>query len=324
MPKIITTLTRSSLRPNTSSVLSFLPSPPVATPSGIRTIETEDPRVSIEIEPSRKVKLALHTEELEQPLRDHEEQFHKYDADARIWLNWDGERWVHPIGSSSLGYGFDSDFQGSGGILALSSFFAVTGSIQSIAPEGQHFGINAARIGGTSGNRVNAIPWNSSTHAVKFTGDGSYQWESIVRIPVLSDELGDAYRVQMGMIWFGAGAPPAGDTANTNVLNHTNALLFEYDTATSPNWIAASAASSVQSRVTSSVPVTTDWVRLRIFSDENVRFYVGSSLIATFTLVQSPTVNMHPVWRAYRTVTGSARDVYVDTFRLFGLYDVSR
>lgn len=111
-------------------------------------------------------------------------------------------------------------------------------------------------------------------------GGGNWFFETYLEVDTLSDAT-NRFRFITG---FG--------NATTNN-NDTNCVMFTYDeggtangTSASPNWQCITSTNSVRTLTTTSVPVTTNWVKLRIVinaAGTSVSFYINGSLVAFHT-----------------------------------------
>jgi hypothetical protein len=111
-------------------------------------------------------------------------------------------------------------------------------------------------------------------------GGGTWMYESYIAIEILSNAT-ERYRFITGF----------GDLA-TNA-SENNGIIFTYDegsnfngTISSPNWQCVTTNNLVRTLTTTSVPVTTSWVKLRIIVNADateVKFYIDGILVATHT-----------------------------------------
>lgn len=146
-------------------------------------------------------------------------------------------------------------------------------------------------------------------------GGGNWVFETYISVETLSNAT-DRFRFITG---FG--------NATTNA-NDTNCVMFTYDeggtangTIASANWQCITSTNSVRTLTTTSVPVTTNWVKLRIVinaAGTSASFYINGTLVAFHT------TNI-PIWISFsnprplciknsivKTVGTTSRNVWCD------------
>lgn len=120
-------------------------------------------------------------------------------------------------------------------------------------------------------------------------GGGNWLFESYIEVETLSD-ITNRFRFISGF----------GNSTTNN--NDTNGVFFTYDeggtangTTASANWQCITSTNSVRTLTTTSVPVTTNWVKLRIVinaAGTSASFYINGTLVAFHT------TNI-PVWVSF-------------------------
>ncbi len=121
--------------------------------------------------------------------------------------------------------------------------------------ESRHPGILVLETGTNPGGEVEVAlgtPAADDLSPFIFGGGAAYIGEWLVKIPTLSDGT-DTFLFAIGF----------SDTTNPFNYN-TSAAVFVYSTDISPNWITDVANASGNTQITSSIPVTTGWTKLRI------------------------------------------------------------
>lgn len=149
-------------------------------------------------------------------------------------------------------------------------------------------------------------------------GGGVIQLDWIVNIPTLSDGTDNS------IMYFGFQTTTTG-----TVSAGTDAIVFQYDHATSTNWRGLTTASSTTTVASggTNVAVDTNWTHLQMIINAaatQVDFYVDGVLIGSST-TNIPTAAMVPTVKSTKTL-GSAVELItnVDTYRLYQNMTTSR
>lgn len=176
----------------------------------------------------------------------------------------------HMIGKSYLFDDFDTAT--GAGMTGWSNFNAGTGAVQTITNgEANHPGIVAHNTGTTNTGRSGMVRSSASV----LLGGGTYVYETVVRIPVLSNAT-DEFSVRCGL-------------GDGTAADHVDGVYFEYNRASTGNyWVIKTASNSVRTSATldgtsgnPTVAVTANtWYRLRAeinAAGTSVTFYIDTA-----------------------------------------------
>jgi hypothetical protein len=210
-----------------------------------------------------------------------------YDTDLNQLCTYDGTWGDSPFYQQSLrGVRFFTDFDSSSSydnfVSLVSGVAAATGRLNNNVPNqtANQIGIAQYQTGtATTGYAMHIT--DSSANAQQFQfGGGNWMYESYIEVSTLSDAT-DRFRFVSGF----------GNVATSGV--ETIGAFFTYDeggtqngTIASPNWQCVTVNNLVRTLTTTSIPVTTNWVKLRIIVNADateVKFYIDGTLVATHT-----------------------------------------
>jgi len=190
------------------------------------------------------------------------------------------------IDKGKRGVQFFTDFDSSSAFYNLVTFLsgvaASTGRLNNNVPNQTANQIGIAQY--QTGTAITGVAMHiseNSNNAQQFQlGGGSWVFESYLEVETLSTLL-ERFRFTSG---FGNVNNAAGET---------NGVFFTYDeggtangTAASANWQCVTVANNVRTLTTTTVAVTTTWVKLRIEINADatsVSFYIDGTLVATHT-----------------------------------------
>jgi hypothetical protein len=166
--------------------------------------------------------------------------------------------------------------------------------LQSVVSGGTTIRANAIIANQTS-NQIGICTYSTSTGATNYAmhisesnnqgqqfqfGGGTWVYESYIAVENLST-ITDRFRFQTGF----------GDLATAS--NDNNGAIITYDeggvsngTIASPNWQCVTSNNGVRTLTTTSVPVTTNWVKLKIIVNAaatQITYFIDGSLVATHT-----------------------------------------
>jgi hypothetical protein len=210
-----------------------------------------------------------------------------YDTDLNQLCTYDGTWGDSPFYQQSLrGVRYFTDFDSSSSydnfVSLVSGVAAATGRLNNNVPNqtANQIGIAQYQTGtATTGYAMHIT--DSSANAQQFQfGGGNWMYESYIEVSTLSDAT-DRFRFVSGF----------GNVATSGV--ETIGAFFTYDeggtqngTIASPNWQCVTVNNLVRTLTTTSIPVTTNWVKLRIIVNADateVKFYIDGTLVATHT-----------------------------------------
>jgi len=204
-----------------------------------------------------------------------------YNSTTQLWQNTSFYNRV------MAGVQYFNDFDSSFTIDKLQSVVAGTGAATirlnaAIANQtANQIGICSYQTGtATSGYAMHVSEQNNQGQQFQF-GGGTWTYETYICVDTLSNAT-ERFRFITGF----------GDLATQAAEN--NGAFFTYDegatsngTAASPNWQCITANNGSRTQTTTSVAVTTNWVKLKIIVNAaatSVTFYVDNSLVATHVL----------------------------------------
>lgn len=248
-----------------------------------------------------------------------------FDTTAKVLLTWDGDRWIHPLGSSPIGVGLDSDCYAGTTLWTNNNNLngGSSGNVTTTFGEVDRLGLASVSTGiSSAAGRGQATFGNVAEYVVGI--DGSFLFEALIRLPDLSQAGVEEYRAQ-----FGFAGPTA---ANTSSLDLNSCVFFEYDPSTSPNWILHVSANNVRTRVVTTVPVSANWTRcMFVGSASKVDFYISAAgtlptLVGTIA-ENIPTTRSHAgllMKRIIKTAGTSNRHLVFDYFRINILWNIPR
>ena len=203
-----------------------------------------------------------------------------YNSTTQLWEN------TSFYNRSVGGVQFFTDFDSSITLTNLQSVVAGTGAATSritasIPNEtSNQIGICSYQTGTLStGYAMHISEQNAAGQQFKF-GGGNWTYETYICVDTLSNAT-ERFRFITGF----------GDLATQAAEN--NGAIFTYDegatsngAAASPNWQCVTINNGVRTLTTTSVPVTTNWVKLRIVVNANatsISYYINGTLVAFHT-----------------------------------------
>jgi hypothetical protein len=125
------------------------------------------------------------------------------------------------------------------------------------------------------------------------------------RLPALSDATNE-YIARMGI-------------GNVGGADFVEGIYFEYDRTSSTNWRYCTASTSTRTKNNSTIPVSTDWTKLKIVVNadiSSVEYFINDISVGTITTNIPATTIITPVLRMYKTAGSSMRTLKVDSYIL--------
>ena len=189
-------------------------------------------------------------------------------------------------------------------------FSASTGSAGSLTQNitgvstSRHIGIVRFRVSTLNGYAM----YTGGTNTIQF-GSATWTAETLVRLAHLSDGTDD-YIIRLGF----------GDTiTNADV---TDGAYFEYNKATSVNWLMCTANGSSYTRTATSTAVATgSWIKLKLVVNSDatlVTYYINDVSVGTVS-TNIPTSNATGLLlQSAKTLGSGQRDFYMDYARFRG------
>jgi hypothetical protein len=170
---------------------------------------------------------------------------------------------------------------------------------------GGHLGV--ARIAsGTAVASTAALAWSGALANAIVLGTGESAYVSLIRLPILATVAND-YILRIGL-------------GTSTSADHTDGVYFEYNRATSANWICKTASQSTRTSTTTSVAVAINtWIKLEWRCNSagtSVEFFINGVSVATIT-TNIPTVTGKGCGGNFQIVNVAgtlARECFIDYF----------
>lgn len=175
-----------------------------------------------------------------------------------------------------------------------------TGGVDNGVSSVSNTGIYLLSTGTTSTGRHSLYNYPS----LLFFGGGILTLTSLINIQTLSTSV-ERYK-----IWIGFGDLPvqSGDMVD--------GAYFEYDEAVSPNWRIKTSSNTIRTTETTSTPVTTGWVQLKIVATntEKIEFFINEILVGTITtnIISNNGRSTGIIYKIEKTNGINARNFYLD------------
>lgn len=203
---------------------------------------------------------------------------------------------------------------------------SITDKLQSVVSGGTTIRA-AAIISNQTSNQIGICTYSTTTAATHYAmhiselnsqgqqfqfGGGTWVYESYIAVETLST-ITDRFRFQTGF----------GDLSTS--ANDNNGAIIIYDeggtangTVASANWQCVTSNNGLRTLTTTSVPVTTNWVKLRIVVNADatsITYFINGSLVATHT-TNIPTYALGRRFKIkqgiFKTIGTSIRNVHCD------------
>jgi hypothetical protein len=199
-----------------------------------------------------------------------------------------------------------SDIRGTKGWLSGVANSATVGVISTVA-EAAHPGVVGLSTQSLATGRASVYSADSNG-----AGCGSFlsgtelvmRW--VVKVTTLATLGTDEFFVKIGMA----------NNVSSSTEACLNGVVFSYKATSSLNWEIVATKASVETRVTTSVPVTTGWVILeaKIEDGTMMNFYIDNQPVGSIALTSLPTsstvLGLHA--RINKTLGTSNRNLYLD------------
>lgn len=192
-------------------------------------------------------------------------------------------------GNTQSGYGWQSSSGNSG-----------TGGVDNGVSTTSNTGIYLLSTGTTSTGRHSLYNYLS----LLFFGGGVVTLTSLINIPVLSTST-ERFKIWIG---FGDISVQAGDMVD--------GAYFEYDESVSANWRIKTSTNTIRTTETTTTPVTTGWVQLKIVvtNTEKVEFFINEVLVGTITtnIINTNGRATGLIYKIEKTAGINPRNFYLD------------
>lgn len=183
------------------------------------------------------------------------------------------------------------------------------GTYQATVVEPGRFGVGRLTTGTT------ITGWSCISPPISTRFLGNMVIEIAVRLPTLSVS-GNDYIVRFGM---GENVAGAGE--------HNSGIYFRYYRLGSPNWQCVSANMGLNTVITTSVPVTTNWTRFRIkvnAARDRIEYFINDVSVAQITTNLPLNVPLRLHYKISKATGAATRYLDVDYFQVYADTDLRR